>query len=144
MDWSFSGSAYYNTLLLPGLVTAASALFIFLSLLLETCNSRRAASKDPVHANCLDESCVEDSNGRPTFIERLGGFTIAAFQIIRLLCALALFSISCFTTFWWQDRNRNASSPVLATDIAQIAICVTYVSLSREYYSWTCNWLKHA
>ena len=133
-------AVFADTLVFPGYAAGASLLVLFGQLLLQSEGAKWLYEKLTRSRDDLDEDedVVEEVEAEDTgtleqehsyvvtrYTARYGGVVIFAFRVFRLLCTLALLSLSIVTAVL-AARSKNAS---LATAVVpHVVLCLTYVS----------------
>ncbi|KAH9912641.1 uncharacterized protein B0H18DRAFT_889646 [Fomitopsis serialis] len=119
-------TVFANTLVFPGYVATASLLVLLLQLI---------ASSEPVkklykRLATSENDSVDDAAGEQQHlsvvsqhIAQYGGPIIFAYRVLRLLCTLALLTLSIFTAVF---TSRQVSSPLNSKVLPHVALCLTY------------------
>lgn len=115
----------YDTLVVPSLVAIVSVAILGFMFLLSVLRKMIGSKSDDQSTDLPNGA----GQGRVIkHIKHLGGPTIIAFQVIRLISCLALFGLSLYTTLSTSD-NGEVSRRWRVQDLPQIAVCATYVSI---------------
>lgn len=120
-----------NTLLIPLIATLISGGSLFIRVALRLWSRSRRAQNVLKPREALSEDEAEQTMvGRlKKYSKSRGGFVIFAFKTARLLCCLALFSVSLLTIVVEERGHRNLELTGIfeGVKVSELAVAITFV-----------------